>query len=148
MTISVRAEAPAERIVLREEDEAECRAAGMSGDAAVRMSAGESNEAFFVYLNDKLAACWGWSSESLFSYRCQAWLLTTNEVTYHPMRFTRSSQRVLGYLFNRFEEVEVMTHHDYVTARRWLAWLGFEPIAIRDKWIWMLAKKESARWVS
>lgn len=147
MTISVKQEMPG-AVMLRKADEAECLAAGICPYDAVKMSADASTERYFVYDNERLVAMWGFAAESLFSYRCRAWLLTTPAIEGLKVKFTRSSLRVMAYLFETYEEVEVYVHLRHEEALKWLTWLGFEQFARSDDFAFMLAKKESARWVS
>lgn len=147
-TICVENKLPDKQIMLRFNDELECRAHGLNGDQAVRESAARSDEVHSVYVDGELAACWGFASQSLFSYRCSAWLLTTPVCYNHKVLFARSSQRCLGYIFERFEEIEVTVYDKYADAMKWLLWLKFKPIGHYRGFTVMLAKKESARWVS
>lgn len=141
MTINVKSEPPEQYIYLRREDEVECLAQGYTGDKAVRMSAEGSIESSFVYVNGELVACWGYSALSLFSYRCYAWLLTLPAIEPHLYRFARSSKRVIEYLFNRYEEIEVHVHRDYAASIKWLKWLGFKQLGQHGTFLIMVAKR-------
>lgn len=135
-------------IVLRERDERECAAAGLSGDAAVRASAGGSDHFDSIYAGENLACVWGYQAESLFSYRVRVWLLTCPEMDGLKFWFMRQSVRGVRYLFSLYDEIEVCVHRDHAPARKWLAWLGFESIGSHGEFIFMVLKKEGSRWVS
>lgn len=148
MTLSVSKDIDLENIRLREADERECLAGRMRPSEAIANSIRLSDDFSAVYLHDRLAAVWGFSSGSLFSYRCQAWLLTTEEIETAKVRFTRSSIRVLQFLFERFEEIEVCVHEEHDQALKWLAWLGFHSEAWNKGFFTMVAKRGESKWVS
>lgn len=145
--LSVSKELPA-IINLRPLDEAECLAGGTTGDSAVRYSAKASDDFFVISIDGQLAAVWGYATESLFSYRCRAWLLTCPILDQHKIKLARSSLRVMGWLFQRFDEVEICVHKKHSVALNWLDWLRFETVAQSPEFLFMVAKKESALWVS
>lgn len=148
MIISAKKEVFPHEIVLRAADEAECQADGMTGPEAVMYSIQYSDWHEAVYIDDGLVAVWGYYKPSLFSYRCQAWLLTTDLVEDHKIWFTRCTIRCLRHLFERFEEVEVQVHEDHKLAREWLNWLCFDNVGQYKGFITMLAKRSESRWVS
>jgi hypothetical protein len=147
VTLSAKEELPA-HFVLRLKDEAECRAAGFTGTEAIKFSAAHSSQFWTVYLNEQPIVVWGYAAESLFSYRCRAWLLSSAIVENHKVLFVRESVKALRFLFGLYEEVEVYVHNEYADAIAWLTWLGFTPIAHSDNFTFMLASRVKSRWVS
>lgn len=148
MILSDRQEVDLAKVFLRDADAMECIAGGMTPRQALARSMETSDEYHAVYIDDELAAVWGFAYASLFSYRCQAWLLTTEAIEGHNLRFARSSSRVLQRLFERFEEVEVYAHAEYDKAMNWLVWLGFKREGACGKFLTMVAKRRDSRWVS
>jgi len=118
-------------VVLREADAWECAAGGLTPEEALRKSAERSNEAWAISVDEKLCAIWGYSG-GLLSSTCHAWLLTTPEVERHPVRFLRSSRRIVSHLLTLYPSVMVLVHRPYIKAVAWLSWLGFDRVASDD----------------
>ncbi len=111
---------------LREADEAECLADGVTGADAVRQSANGSLESYMITADDEPVAFWGYSMTSLVGGNASAWLLTLPAVESCRFRLARSSRRVIDYLLKRAQGIVVETHLDHAEAVKWLLWLGFD----------------------
>lgn len=146
-TICAKKELP-EKFKLREADAAECLAGGFKPEDAVRQSIALSDYYDVLYSEGEFFAAWGYRAYSLFSNRCQAWLLTGEPVDKAPQTFTSISLRALLWLFESFSEVEVLVHNEHRKAMRWLKWLGFEPICFAPGFTIMLIKRGNFKWVS
>lgn len=128
-------------IILREADERECRAGGMTGAEAVRRSARTSLQSWMVTVNGIPVAFWGYGAATPLSARCYAWLLTTPSADHYAYKLARSSRRIIAWLLLRFDEVVVEVHIEHGLARRWLAWLGFEYLSRRDEFISLIRRR-------
>ncbi len=128
-------------IILRDADEAECMAGGMTGQEAIRKSANESIFSAMVEVDGEPAAFWGFGAVSPFSYRSYAWLLTTPAVERCRFALGRESRRAVASLTERFPEVLVEVHREHVTAYNWLRWLGFHFSEERGEFLQMLLRR-------
>ncbi len=71
---------------------------------------------------------WGIEKKSLLS--CwMIWMLTTDFVDRHPIRFLRSSRTIVRVWAESFGTIEGMVDTDFEVSIRWLRWLGFREIA-------------------
>lgn len=113
--------------ILRDADEAECRAGGMSGEEAVRRSVASSDAAYAYYCNEELLCFWGYRIEDNCGDMVNVWCLSMPPVFRHRIAFARASREVNRMLGLLFPKMRVAVHEDYATSRYWLEWLGFKP---------------------
>lgn len=121
-------------VILRPEDEAECRLGGMTGREALRFSM-ERSDYSYVFVNPKNnipIAFFGWRNDSACCASCKAWMLSTPELERCSVFFLRHSRRVLETLLADHYSVEVLVDHSYTKAVRWLEWLGFRREGVLD----------------
>lgn len=111
--------------ILRDADEAECQAGGMSGEEAVRRSVASSDAAYAYYCGEELLCFWGYRIEDNHWEMVNVWCLSTPAVFRHKIAFARASKEVNRMLGNVFPKMRVAVHEDYATSRYWLEWLGF-----------------------
>lgn len=132
MTLVVERLGPESRTVpyfsaLREADEQECRAAGLTAHEAVSQSIHLSTEAHCVSVDGAVMAFWGYRATSVLGVVCHAWMLTTPLADKHRVMIARTSKKALQLLHTLYPVVEVLVHEEHTLALKWLAWLGFTP---------------------
>jgi hypothetical protein len=54
------------------------------------------------------------------------WLLATQEIERHPVRFYRESKRMFGNVTEKYETLINWVDQHNTLSLRWLQWLGFE----------------------
>lgn len=111
---------------LRDADEAECLAGGMTGELAVRRSVAGSIASYAHYLDGELLCLWGYRWNNTNDKTVTMWLLSTDAVDLHKLAFGRATKRILRMLDREIAEITVLVHNDYEQAIKWLTWLGFE----------------------
>ena len=111
--------------VFRAGDLAECVATGQPLAEVVQQSILASTFTRAVYVDEKLAAVWGYGPTRFLGPTAIAWLLTTAVVEQNPVRFLRSSRRIVNYMLEQYETVVIAVDARYTVAVRWLQWLGF-----------------------
>lgn len=111
---------------LREADEMECLAGGISPEIAVKRSVEASANAFAQYADDELLCLWGFRFEDREGKEARMWLLSTDAVEKHKIFFARASKRMLDVLLQEAEVIRVLVHTRHTLAIGWLRWLGFQ----------------------
>jgi hypothetical protein len=119
-------------VVLRPEDEAECRLLGADALQAIMTSAMNSMQRFVVMHGDVPVAYWGWAPTSVTGRECWAWMLTTPEVDRIPVSFGRKTMLEFLGLLDCYSTINVLVDPRYTKAVKWLTWLGFQPV-VEDK---------------
>jgi hypothetical protein len=76
---------------LRDNDEMECLAGGMSGQMAVRCSVAGASAAYAHYIDGDLVCLWGYRWDEYSDRTVQMWLLTTEAADKHRVAFGRAS---------------------------------------------------------
>lgn len=114
-------------------DAQECEAQGLLPVAAIKDSVKNSVESYVVLIGGKVAAVWGFGVSSVLGECCYPWILTTELIESHKIRYARGSKRVVEYLLSRFPRLQIAVDCRYMQAIGWLEWLGFDahPTAIR-----------------
>lgn len=116
---------------VRANDAAECRAFGYSPKEAVEHCVARSDTSAQEYINGELAAVWGWRLRGFLTQNIDAWLLSMEVVTAHPIEFARRSRRALNALLARHPSIFVEVHSTYTDSVKWLLWLGFKGVGAR-----------------
>lgn len=71
---------------------------------------------------------WGLEKKSLLS-SWMIWMLTTDEVDKHAIKFLRTSRIIVRTWAEAFGTIEGMVDSDFETSVRWLRWLGFHEVS-------------------
>ena len=111
---------------MRQVDVDECWATAQLPPAdTVRLSL-ENSIMAWTWLEDGEPVCiWGYACQSLVGDHGIPWLLTTDLVERHPIKFLRNSRIVLDIFHSRFRHLENYVDARHVACLRWLRWLGF-----------------------
>lgn len=76
-------------------------------------------------VDGRVEAIFGISCRSFTSHNAEPWILATEFVERHPVRFLRGSLPVFGDMAaSRY--LHGFVHGQRLKSRRWLEWLGFE----------------------
>lgn len=122
-------EADAERLAktLRAADRAELFAAtGKPSGLVVKEAVAASDEPIVGLIDGELACIFGIELEDALLRRGCVWMLTSDVVERHPLRFLRAVRAVMPQVT---ADYDYLFNHVYVkntTAIHWLKWLGFE----------------------
>lgn len=128
-------------IVLREADEKECAAGGLTAAEAIKQSGECSIFSCMVEVDGEPAAFWGLGASSALGMRGYAWLLTTPVVDRCRLRLGKESRYTMENLLYRFPEISVSVHEDHLVAYKWLRWLGFQVEDERKGFLQMIARR-------
>lgn len=123
----------AERLILREADQAELTALGLDKDEALRAALARAVWAETYLIEGEPAAIVGLGRSSLTGGHGVPWLLTGPACERHRKLFLRESRRQVARMLEEARPLVNYVHADYGRAVRWLEWLGFtfdEPAAI------------------
>lgn len=112
---------------LRENDELECLAGGMSGEIAVRRAVAGADAAYAHYIDEDLVCLWGYRWDDYRTRKVQMWLLSTEAADQHKLAFARATRHLLKVLQMELSTITILVHNDYTDAIKWLTWLGFTP---------------------
>lgn len=83
----------------------------------------------FTATVDGIPACmWGIEKKSLLSV-WMLWMLTTDAIDEHPIRFLRESRKIIKSLYSAYGTLEGMVDDDFRVSARWLRWLGFREVS-------------------
>ena len=74
---------------------------------------------------DRLLACFGVAPASVVAGVGHPWCLTTPEVERYRRSFLRGSRAMVAWMRQQYRVLEGCVAAEYLTACRWLAWLGF-----------------------
>lgn len=94
---------------------------------AIALSLAVSGGTGYTGMADGIPVClYGVAPGSLVDPAGRPWLLGTNDVPYHSVKFLRESKRIVNEMREQFGNL-----YNYVDARntvsiRWLSWLGFD----------------------
>lgn len=119
-------------LVVRENDARECWAAGFSPAQALARSIAFSDE-FWEHKEDgKVVAMWGFRVRGFLTQTVDAWLLTSEEVSSHKVKFARMTKRWVRDILDRgYASIYIEVHAAYIDAVKWLLWLGFNQVDVR-----------------
>jgi hypothetical protein len=110
--------------VLREADAAEARALGQDPRKLLRASFRMSLYARTAFVEGKIAAMWGLTSDILSDTGCP-WLLTSAAIESLPMIFAREARKEVAAMLSLRPRLENFVAADYGRACRFLEILGF-----------------------
>lgn len=113
-------------VVLRWEDEEECRAGGFSPSEAVADSIRRSTEAYTVEWEGEVLAYWGVREDCIIGGRASVWMLSTPAMDRHPRWAARTSRYLVNELLEDHYYLSAFVDTEYTRSIRWLEWLGFE----------------------
>lgn len=111
---------------LRDSDVAECLAAGLTPELAVRRSVAGASAAYAHYIDGDLVCLWGYRWENYREREAVMWLLSTVGADLHKMAFGRASKHFLKIIQVELRTVTILVHNQYADAIKWLEWLGFK----------------------
>lgn len=126
---------------LREADEEECRAAGLSPHDALSQSVRLSTASFALMVGSDVLLFWGYAAPSLLGPTCHAWMLTTPLADAHRIYIGRESRRVVRVLLTMYPTIHIVVDRQHRLARKWLKWLGFHPFERFGRFIEMRATR-------
>lgn len=82
--------------------------------------------------NGKVIAAWGFRLRGFLTQTVDAWLLTSDEVADHKVKFARKTRRWVQEVFDRgYTAMYCEVHAAYHDAVKWLLWLGFQQVDVR-----------------
>lgn len=117
---------------VRANDARECEAAGFTPQMALARSIAFSDEVFRHKEGGKVIAVWGFRLRGFLTQTVDAWLLTSDEVANHKVKFARKSRKWIEEIFSRgYVSMYVEVHAAYHDAVKWLLWLGFRQVDVR-----------------
>ena len=93
---------------------------------AIRMTAANAVAAWTVLVDDVPAMMFGINRRSHLSQVGVPWLLATDEVEKHPMRFAYASKVYFDRMVRAFPKMENHVLAENKVTIRWLKWLGFD----------------------
>lgn len=93
---------------------------------AVQSAIVSSREPAAGLADGRLIVLFGVAQRSPFSDRGCPWLLATDDLDQHSIRFLRESQRILAEIRLTYPRLENYIDARQVEAIQWLRWLGFE----------------------
>lgn len=110
---------------LRDNDAAECLAAGLSPELAVRRFVAGASASFAHYIDGDLVCLWGYRWQDYTHKEAVMWLLSTEGADKHKLAFGRASKHFLKILQVELWSITILVHNQYAEAIKWLEWLGF-----------------------
>lgn len=115
-------------VVLREADEAECHAAGLSPLEALTCSVRLSAQAWEARVDGRVVGWFGHTPVSILGNMGVVWCLSAPAADDHRTLFGRRSYSYLQYMLSLYAEVICQVDLNHKQAKRWLKWLGFSEI--------------------
>lgn len=117
---------------VRANDAIECAAAGFTPTQALARCLALSDETWQHKEGGKVVAMWGFRVRGFLTQTVDAWLLTSEEVAQHKVKFARKTRRWVDELFSRgYASIYCEVHAAYHDAVKWLVWLGFRQVDVR-----------------
>lgn len=101
-------------------------ATGMPAEEALRLSVQLSYEAIAGFADGKLIAIAGVAPVSVMSSVARPWMVGTDELPKHAMRFCRENRKYIKRWLEVFSRLENYVDAENTVAIGWLKWLGFE----------------------
>ncbi|MDR1378537.1 MAG: hypothetical protein LBJ36_05745 [Synergistaceae bacterium] len=98
---------------------------GISPSLAVAFSIAHSSPGYAALLDGELVVVFGASPAGAPGVGV-VWLLATQEIERHPVRFYRESKRMFGNVAEKYETLINWVDQRNTLSLRWLKWLGFE----------------------
>ena len=91
-----------------------------------------SSEAYAVLINGNVACLWGIQTRTILADAVYLWMLTSRDMTDHPVVVGRHSRRMCRSILAEYATIEGVVALDNPVSQRWLQWLGasFEPSSI------------------
>ncbi len=119
-------------LVVRENDARECRAAGFTPEQALARSIAFSDELWEHREDGKTIAMWGIRLRGFLTQNVDAWLLTSDEVANHKVKFARKTRKWVQDILDRgYASIYIEVHAAYLDSVKWLLWLGFKQVDVR-----------------
>lgn len=113
--------------LMRDADKAEALAmAGVGPAEAVRRSAALSHETLAGRVDDETVCIFGLGVGCLLTGVGRPWLLGTDLVERHAVRFLRRNRVIIDRWLDQCEHLENWVDARHRRSITWLAWLGFE----------------------
>lgn len=111
---------------MRQEDRDEVMAlAGQTPEQAVGMSMAISEEVWAGLADGRVLCLFGTAKVTALGDMVCPWMLSTDELPKHARKFLRHSKDVIAYWRDRHMRLSNAVDARYMTAIRWLRWLGF-----------------------
>lgn len=115
---------------MREEDQDECRAGGLTSYDALSLSFDKCTQAYTLLtpVNSTPAAILGVSESPLSKRLGIIWMLGTDDIARHKIHFLRNCKKGLNDLFTEAnkEGFYNYTYTENTLHHNWLQWLGFK----------------------
>lgn len=119
-------------LVVRANDARECVAAGFSPAQALARSIAFSDELWEHKEDGVVVAMWGIRLRGFLTQNVDAWLLTSDEVANHKVKFARKTRQWVQDILDRgYSSIYIEVHAAYLDAVKWLLWLGFKQVDVR-----------------
>lgn len=132
-------------LVVRAQDALECMAAGFTPEEALMRSIAFSDEVWEHREDGLVIAMWGFRIRGFLTQSVDAWLLTSEEVAKHKVKFARKTKQWVQEMFARgYTAIYAEVHTSYLDAIKWLLWLGFRRVDQRvvGSEVFLIMKKD------